>query len=145
MLNYQGSMMAHAAQDFLFWAALTVAAQDSIWATGSPNMTDLCLRCHMPGGWLEGRSDPTNASAMTGTDFDGLQCEFCHRMFDPFFESTYQGNESNDWLNYWDETNWYLSAPRLLHGVFARVALGRTGVEAELEALNPTIFLLFTE
>jgi hypothetical protein len=105
VFNYQGSMMAHAARDFLFWAALAAAAQDSIWATGTPNTADLCLRCHMPGGWLEGRSDPTNASAMTGTDFDGLQCEFCHRMFDPFFESTYQGNESNDWLNYWDETN----------------------------------------
>jgi hypothetical protein len=26
-------------------------------------------------------------------------------MYDPFFESTYQGDESNDWLNYWDETN----------------------------------------
>ena len=105
ILNYQGSMMAHAAHDFLFWAALTVAAQDSIWATGTPNMTDLCLRCHMPGGWLAGRSDPTNGSAMTGADFEGLQCEFCHRMYDPFFESTYQGDESNDWLNYWDETN----------------------------------------
>jgi iron complex outermembrane receptor protein len=38
--------------------------------------------------------------------------------------------------SYWDETNWYLSAPRLLHGLFARTTLGRTGMELELEALN---------
>ena len=55
---------------------------------------------------LEGRSDPTNASLMTGADYDGLQCDFCHRMWDPFFETTYAGTrEGSDWLNYWDETN----------------------------------------
>jgi len=43
---------------------------------------------------------------MTGADFDGLQCDFCHRMWDPFFETTYAGTrEGNDWLGYWDETN----------------------------------------
>lgn len=104
--NWMGSMMAHSARDFLFWSCLTVSAQDSIWATGRPNATDICERCHFPKGWLEGRSDPTNASLMTGADFDGVQCDFCHRMWDPFFQTTYDGTrEGNDWLGYWDETN----------------------------------------
>jgi hypothetical protein len=104
--NWRGSMMAQSARDFLFWACMTVAAQDSIWAIGRPNAVDICERCHFPQGWLEGRSDPTNASAMTGADFDGVQCDSCHTEFDPFFEATYHGTrEGNDWLNYWDETN----------------------------------------
>jgi hypothetical protein len=104
--NWQGSMMAQSARDFLFWSCLTVGAQDSIWAVGTPNATDICVRCHFPKGWLEGRSDPTNASLMTGADYDGVQCDFCHRMWDPHFETTYAGTrEGNDWLGYWDETN----------------------------------------
>jgi len=104
--NWKGSMMAQSARDFLFWSCMTVSAQDSIWAVGRPNATDICERCHFPKGWLEGRSDPTNASLMTGADYDGLQCDFCHRMWDPFFETTYAGTrEGSDWLNYWDEAN----------------------------------------
>jgi hypothetical protein len=104
--NWMGSMMAQSARDFLFWACMTVAAQDSIWAVGTPNAVDICERCHFPEGWLEGRSDPPNASAMNGADFDGVHCDFCHRMADPFFETTYGGSrEGDDWLNYWDETN----------------------------------------
>ncbi|MDX1612655.1 MAG: fibronectin type III domain-containing protein, partial [Candidatus Promineifilaceae bacterium] len=104
--NWQGSMMAQSARDFLFWACLTVGAQDSIWAVGTPNATDICERCHFPKGWLEGRSDPTNASLMTGADYDGVQCDFCHSMYDPFFEETSVGErEGSDWLGYWDETN----------------------------------------
>jgi hypothetical protein len=104
--NWMGSMMAQSARDFLFWACMTVGAQDSIWAVGTPNATDICERCHFPKGWLEGRSDPTNASLMSGADYDGVQCDFCHTMYDPFFETTYAGTrEGDDWLNYWDETN----------------------------------------
>jgi hypothetical protein len=103
--NWQGSMMAQSARDFVYWACLTVAGQDSIWAVGTPNAVDICERCHFPKGWLEGRSDPPNVSAMTGADYDGVQCDFCHRMYDPFFETTYAGTrEGDDWLNYWDET-----------------------------------------
>jgi hypothetical protein len=102
--NWIGSMMAQAARDPIFFACLTTAAQDAIWAVGNPNATDLCLRCHFPEGWLEGRSDPTNASLMTGSDFDGLHCDFCHRMFDPFAPTTFDGTrEGSDWMGYWDE------------------------------------------
>jgi hypothetical protein len=104
--NWQGSMMAQAARDFLFWATMTVAAQDAIWAVGNPNATDICLRCHMPGGWLSGRSDPTNGSQMTGIDFDGVQCKICHDLYDPFFDTTFDGSrEGSDWTGYWDESN----------------------------------------
>ena len=91
-------MMAQSARDRIFWACLTVAAQDSVWALGNPNAVDLCERCHFPRGWLGGRSDPPNASAMTGEDFDGITCDFCHRLYDPFFETTYAGiREGSDW------------------------------------------------
>lgn len=104
--NWQGSMMAQSARDPLFYACLVVAAQDTIHATGNPNATDICVRCHFPKGWLENRSEPTNMSAMTGADFDGVQCDFCHAMIDPFFEDTHAGiREGNDWVGYWDETN----------------------------------------
>ncbi len=103
--NWQGSMMAQSARDFLFFACMTVAGQDSVWAVGNPNAVDICERCHFPKGWLEGRSDPTNASLMTGADYDGVQCDFCHTLYDPFFETTHAGTrEGEDWLGYWDET-----------------------------------------
>lgn len=93
--NWRGSMMAQAARDPLWLACLTTALQDSIWATGwwlygadvgNPNAGDICIRCHSPTGWLEGRSEPTNTAALRTSDFDGVQCDFCHRMIDPFAE-----------------------------------------------------------
>ncbi len=100
---------AQAARDPLFYACLTVALQDSIWAISRPNAGDLCLRCHFTEGWTEDRSDPVNASAMTGSDFDGVQCDLCHSQFDPFFEDRYSGaREGSDWAGYWDEAT---SAP----------------------------------
>ncbi len=102
--NWQGSMMAQAARDPIFWACLTVAGQDSKWALGTPNAVDLCERCHFPQGWLAGRSDPPNASAMTGSDYDGVHCDVCHTQWDPFFDTTYNGmREGNNWSGYWDE------------------------------------------
>ncbi len=104
--NWKGSMMAQAARDFLFWSCMAVAGQDSVHAVGRPNAVDICERCHFPQGWLEGRSDPTNATLMTGADYDGVHCDFCHALYDPFFKDTYAGDrEGNDWLGYWDETN----------------------------------------
>jgi len=82
--NWRGSMMAQAARDPLWLACLTVAAQDSIWAVGNPNATDMCIRCHSPGGWLESRSDPTNISLLAGNDLEGVHCDYCHRSQDPF-------------------------------------------------------------
>ena len=68
--NWQGSMMAHAGRDPLFWAAMAVAEQDF---DGSG---DLCLRCHAPKGWQEERSTPTDGSALLSEDQDGVECGF---------------------------------------------------------------------
>ncbi|HXJ32473.1 MAG TPA: multiheme c-type cytochrome [Candidatus Eisenbacteria bacterium] len=76
--NWQTSMMAHAGRDPLMWAALAVANQDA------PHSGETCLRCHLPKGWLEGRSVPEDGSAMTADDRQGVQCGVCHRLVDPF-------------------------------------------------------------
>jgi len=105
MEHWNGSMMAQAARDPIYWAGLTVAAQDAIWALGTPNAADICVKCHFPQGWLDGRSDPVNASAMRGEDYDGVNCKTCHYMYDPFYQATYDGTrEGSDWTGYWDET-----------------------------------------
>jgi len=104
MDHWRGTMMAQSGRDPLFWAGLTVAAQDSIYALGNPNAADICVKCHFPMGWLDGRSDPVNASLMRGEDYEGVSCKICHYMYDPFFETTHNGTrEGSDWVNYWDE------------------------------------------
>lgn len=75
--NWAASMMGQSARDPLFHACLTIANQDAAFAG------DLCLRCHTPGGWLAGRSEPTDGSALMGVDYQGVNCNFCHRMVDP--------------------------------------------------------------
>ena len=75
--TWQGSMMANAARDPVFYAALTVAEQDN------PEAGDFCLRCHSPVGWLEGRSKPGAGTSLTAKDREGVQCDFCHQLVDP--------------------------------------------------------------
>lgn len=76
--NWRGSMMAHAGRDPVFWAALAIAEQDF---DGSG---DLCIRCHAPGGWIGGRSTPTDGSGLDPLiDRNGVQCDVCHRLTNP--------------------------------------------------------------
>jgi hypothetical protein len=75
--NWRGSMMSQAMRDPLYLAALAIANQDA------PESGDLCIRCHSPIGWLEGRSEPTNGSALTASDRESVQCHFCHKMVKP--------------------------------------------------------------
>jgi hypothetical protein len=75
--NWQGSMMALASLDPLFEANMAIANQDA------PDSGDLCLRCHISNGWMQGRSVPTDGSAMLAHDKIGVSCDFCHRMVDP--------------------------------------------------------------
>lgn len=82
--TWAGSMMAQSARDPLFWAALDVANHDL------PGVGEFCLRCHVPTGWLAGRSEPPGGSAdgchLDGNldardgDFEGVGCHVCHRM-----------------------------------------------------------------
>jgi hypothetical protein len=82
--TWAGSLMANAGRDPIFWAALDVANHDL------PGIGEWCLRCHAPGGWLEGRAgapigSPDGCSLIgeidgADDDFEGLTCDFCHRM-----------------------------------------------------------------
>ncbi|MDG2304021.1 MAG: multiheme c-type cytochrome [Candidatus Binatia bacterium] len=78
MRAWEGSMLAQAGRDPLLWAALAIANQDV------PASGETCLRCHLPKGWLEGRSANPDGSSMTADDREGVQCAVCHRMVDPF-------------------------------------------------------------
>ncbi len=78
--NWAASMMGQSARDPLFHAALAIANQDAAFGG------DMCLRCHTPGGWLAGRSVPTDGSALEKADMQGVNCNFCHRMVDPVYE-----------------------------------------------------------
>lgn len=75
--NWRGSMMSQAQRDPLYLACLAVANQDA------PDVGDICLRCHTPKGWLEGRSVPTDGSALLPEDRESVQCHFCHKLVKP--------------------------------------------------------------
>lgn len=78
---WAASMMGQGARDPIFWAALAVAEQ------AAANVGDLCIRCHVARGWIEGRSQPSNGSGLSPGDFQGITCATCHRMVDPVYES----------------------------------------------------------
>jgi hypothetical protein len=74
--NWRGSMMAQAMRDPAFLACLTVAEQDA------PSVGDVCIRCHSPGGWQEGRSIDTSGDMINAKDRHSVHCDFCHREVD---------------------------------------------------------------
>lgn len=80
--SWAGSMMANAARDPLFWAAVDIANQDE------PGAGEFCIRCHSPAAWLGGRSATPDGSDFIGypdepdNDFEGVDCHFCHRMYE---------------------------------------------------------------
>ncbi len=78
---WQGSMMALAGRDPLFWAALDIANADAA------NAGEFCLRCHAPKAWLSGRSSPPDGSGLLAEDFEGIECELCHRLVDPVYSA----------------------------------------------------------
>lgn len=77
--SYRGTMMDLAGVDPIFLAALEIASNDA------PDTAELCLKCHYPRAWLDGR---TGGSAADGfglepNDLQGIQCDYCHRMAIP--------------------------------------------------------------
>lgn len=104
--TWKGSMMANAARDPLFWAALDVANQDV------PGIGEYCLRCHVPTGWLAGRAAQTDGCGLLGSidqpanDFEGVSCHFCHRMMEnpspPPGQSGVYFHNADFWI---DDTN----------------------------------------
>jgi len=79
--NWSGSMMSQASRDHIFKANLVIANQDA------PDSGDICLRCHISRGWLQGRSIPTDGSQMQVTDEFGVSCDLCHRLVDPIYSA----------------------------------------------------------
>ncbi|MEZ5977955.1 MAG: multiheme c-type cytochrome [Planctomycetota bacterium] len=75
---WNASLMAQSARDPMFWACLTVSEQEA------PGVGTACLRCHTPGGFLAGHATPSDGSAIAGYDYDGVTCNLCHRLVDPF-------------------------------------------------------------
>ncbi len=80
--DWRGSMMGHSARDPIFYAAVAIANK---YRDGSG---EFCIRCHSPGGWLEGRSDPPTGQGLTGADLEGVQCDACHRLKDSAIPDT---------------------------------------------------------
>lgn len=85
--TWAGSMMANAARDPVFWAALDVANHDI------PGVGEYCLRCHAPKAWLDGRANAAEGEedgcTLAGqvddplvglNDFAGISCHYCHRL-----------------------------------------------------------------
>lgn len=77
--TWSASMMGQAARDPAMWAALAIANQDADYAG------EWCMRCHIPVGWMNGRSVPPNGAQLEPIDFDGVSCIICHRMVDPVY------------------------------------------------------------
>jgi hypothetical protein len=75
--SWSGGIMAQAARDPVFRAALAIANQD-IKGVG-----EYCIRCHSPRGWLAGRSSAADASALNREDLHGVSCDACHHLVDP--------------------------------------------------------------
>lgn len=76
---WASSMMGQAARDPVFLACLSVANQDAAF------VGDLCIRCHTPGGWLEGHAADPNGGDLTGQDLEGVSCSACHRLVNPAY------------------------------------------------------------
>ena len=76
-LSWQTGIMSMSAKDPLFRAALSIANQDI------EGIGEFCLRCHAPRAWLEGRSTPTDGSALNREDMFGVSCTVCHSFVDP--------------------------------------------------------------
>ncbi len=71
--TWSGTMMANAARDPVFFAALAVANQDK------PGVGTYCLRCHSPTAFVSGHATPPDGSAFDDIDRQGIGCETCHR------------------------------------------------------------------
>lgn len=91
---WQGSMMANAARDPVFWAGVAIAGQDlDEGDSGAEGTTEDCVRCHAPRAFLEGRGDARSLAELTFEDREGIACDFCHRLTeDPDAPSGVVGN-----------------------------------------------------
>lgn len=71
--TWAGTMMANAARDPVFFAALTIANQDV------PDVGTYCIRCHTPLGFVRNHATPADGSLLDNIDKQGVGCDVCHR------------------------------------------------------------------
>lgn len=71
--TWAGTMMANAARDPVFFAALTIANQDM------PGVGTYCIRCHAPLGFVRNHATPPDGSMLDEIDQQGVGCDVCHR------------------------------------------------------------------
>ncbi len=90
--TWNGSLMAHAGRDPLFFAQMTTAEQD-VGGVGY-----YCMRCHVPLSIPSGHAYITDGSALDSYDRDGVNCHFCHSMVDPFYKPGISPPEDADIL-----------------------------------------------
>ena len=64
--GWQGTLMANAARDPVFWAGVALADQDE------PGGTEDCVRCHAPRAFIEGRGDAISMDALSSEDLEGV-------------------------------------------------------------------------
>lgn len=72
--TWQGTMMANAARDPVFWAGIAVAEEDD------PEETQVCIRCHSPRAFLGGNEEVIRIQDLGPGEDSGVECEFCHRV-----------------------------------------------------------------
>jgi hypothetical protein len=82
--KWQGSMMAQAARDPIFNAALSIEEQNF------QKVGYFCLRCHSPINWLLGRSKLSEISNLKPEEVTGVTCDFCHHLLDPLATNSEQ-------------------------------------------------------
>jgi hypothetical protein len=78
--TWNGSLMALAGRDPLFYAQMTTANQDVA------NAGYFCMRCHVPMSFVTGHAYDPDGSTLDDTDMDGVTCHLCHSMVDPVFK-----------------------------------------------------------
>ncbi len=116
--HWAHSMMGQAARDPIFHACLAIANQDAAFAG------EMCLRCHTPVAWLNGRSTPPDGSMVGNPDpkfgglynpeeMEGVTCIACHRMVDPMFQEGISPPEDEPIL----ESLPFQDRPKILTGV----------------------------
>lgn len=78
--NWRGSMMGNTMRDPLYMSLVRITD------ASAPGGGDLCLRCHTPGGWQEGRSTDTTGGMINAKDRQGVQCDYCHSGVDVHYQ-----------------------------------------------------------
>lgn len=71
--TWAGTMMANAARDPVFFAALAIANQDM------PGIGSFCIRCHTPLAYVRGHAASPDGAQLDAVDLQGIGCETCHR------------------------------------------------------------------